>query len=155
MGVDVHRADVGVADCVLDVHVLDGERAVPRLATVEGQRFAALAADVHQLGHARLHPERHLVLRDARLDFRVAERVEVPLQRRDLALGDEPRTEVCRGTSARTIGPVSACGFQASGSLSRRWLPQFDLVALGIHDPAKLPVLGIVDLLEDVTAFLS
>src|SRR5215207_10409514 len=38
-------------------------------------------------------------------------------------------------------------------SLTRRWLPQFDLVSLGIDDPAKLAVLGVVDLVEDVAAF--
>ena len=40
-------------------------------------------------------------------------------------------------------------------SHSRRWLPKFDLVALRIHDPTELPVLGIVRLLEYVTSFVS
>ena len=31
---------------------------------------------------------------------------------------------------------------------------ELDLVALGIHDPAELPVLGVVDLLEHVAALL-
>src|SRR3954464_11275571 len=37
-------------------------------------------------------------------------------------------------------------------SLTGRWLPQFDLVSLGIDDPAKLAVLRVVDLVEDVAA---
>src|SRR5215216_3919222 len=37
-------------------------------------------------------------------------------------------------------------------SLTGRRLPQFDLVSLGIDDPAKLAVLGVVDLVEDVAA---
>src|SRR5215475_3365645 len=42
----------------------------------------------------------------------------------------------------------------ASGarSLTRRWLPQFDLVPFGIDDPGKLAVLGLIDLVEDVAA---
>jgi hypothetical protein len=32
-------------------------------------------------------------------------------------------------------------------------LPQLDLVALGIDDPGKLAVLGVIDLVEDVAAF--
>ena len=32
-----------------------------------------LAGHIDQFGHAGLHPERHFVLRDARLDFRVAD----------------------------------------------------------------------------------
>src|SRR3954464_9772692 len=38
-------------------------------------------------------------------------------------------------------------------SLTGRWLPQFDLVSFWIDDPAKLAVLGVVDLVEDVAAF--
>src|SRR5215208_820036 len=38
-------------------------------------------------------------------------------------------------------------------SLTGRWLPQFDLVALRIDDPAKLAVLRVLDLVEDVAAF--
>ena len=40
-------------------------------------------------------------------------------------------------------------------SLAGRRLPQFHLVSLRIDHPAKLPVFGIVDLLENVTAFLA
>ena len=40
-------------------------------------------------------------------------------------------------------------------SLSRRWLPEFDLVALWVHDPTELPVLGIIcRLFQDVTSFV-
>ncbi|HEV2669822.1 MAG TPA: hypothetical protein VGU74_01920, partial [Gemmatimonadales bacterium] len=38
-------------------------------------------------------------------------------------------------------------------SLTGRWLPQFDLVSLRIDDPAKLAVLSVIDLVEDVAAF--
>ncbi len=37
--------------------------------------------------------------------------------------------------------------------MTGRWLPQFDLVSLRVDDPAELSVLGVVDLVEDVTAF--
>lgn len=40
-------------------------------------------------------------------------------------------------------------------SLPFRWLPELDLVALRVHDPAKLAVLRVVRLLEYVTAFSS
>ena len=38
-------------------------------------------------------------------------------------------------------------------SLTGRWLPQLDLVALRIDDPGKLAVLRVIDLVEDVAAF--
>src|SRR5262245_54370091 len=34
-------------------------------------------------------------------------------------------------------------------------LPELDLVAFGIHDPAEFAVIGVVRLVEDVAAFLS
>src|SRR2546430_9685598 len=40
-------------------------------------------------------------------------------------------------------------------SLAGRRLPKFYLVSFRIDDPAKLPVLGIVDLLENVAAFFA
>ena len=46
-------------------------------------------------------------------------------------------------------------GFRDWNSHSRTWLPKLDLVALGIHEPAELAVLGIVGLLQDVTSFVS
>src|SRR5438874_9144722 len=56
--------------------------------------------------------------------------------------------------SAATPVRRTRFGFQAWNSLSRRWLPKFDLVALWVHDPTELPVLGIVYLLQDVTSFV-
>src|ERR1043166_9656625 len=44
---------------------------------------------------------------------------------------------------------VSSLGLIARPSLSRRWLPQLDSIALGVHDPAELPVLRVLDLLVD------
>ena len=46
-----------------------GERAVARLRAVHLQHVLRLLAHVHQVGHAGLHLERHLVLRDARQDL--------------------------------------------------------------------------------------
>ena len=43
----------------------------------------------------------------------------------------------------------------APWSLAGRRLPQFYLVSFWIDDPGKLPVLGIVDLLEHVAAFFA
>src|SRR5205809_3919994 len=40
-------------------------------------------------------------------------------------------------------------------SLAGRRLPKFYLVSFWIDDPGKLPVLGIVDLLENVAAFFA
>ena len=40
-------------------------------------------------------------------------------------------------------------------SLAGRRLPKFYLVSFRIDDPAKLPVIGIVDLLENVAAFFA
>ena len=45
-------------------------------------------------------------------------------------------------------------GFRGQ-SLAGRRLPQFYLVSFWIDDPGKLPVLGIVDLLENVAAFFA
>src|SRR6476660_6998527 len=45
-------------------------------------------------------------------------------------------------------------GIRVWNSLSRGWLPKFDLVALWIHDPTELSVLGIVRLLQDVASFV-
>src|SRR5436190_17717827 len=41
------------------------------------------------------------------------------------------------------------------GSLAGRRLPKFYLVSFWIDDPGKLPVLGIVDLVENVAAFFA
>jgi hypothetical protein len=38
--------------------------------------------------------------------------------------------------------------------MSRRWLPKFDIVALRIHDPTELPVLGVIRLLQGVASFI-
>src|SRR3954471_5017226 len=46
-------------------------------------------------------------------------------------------------------------GIRVWNSLSRRWLPEFDLVALWIHDPTELSKLGIVCLLQDVESFVA
>src|ERR1044072_8276334 len=35
-------------------------------------------------------------------------------------------------------------GLLARPSLARRWLPQLDSIALGVHDPAELPVLRVL-----------
>src|SRR5881398_294086 len=40
-------------------------------------------------------------------------------------------------------------------SLAGRWLPKFCLVSFWTDDPGKLPVLGVVDLLENVAAFFA
>src|SRR5207245_10636798 len=51
------------------------------------------------------------------------------------------------------------CTFNHRGaarwSLAGRRLPKFYLVSFWIDDPAKLPVLGIVDLLENIAAFFA
>jgi hypothetical protein len=43
---------------------------------------------------------------------------------------------------------------RAWSSLPRGWLPKFNLVALRIHDPTELSVLGVICLLQDVAAFV-
>ena len=40
-------------------------------------------------------------------------------------------------------------------SLSRGWLPKFNLVGLRIHDPTELSVLGVVHLLQDIASFVT
>ena len=49
---------------------------------------------------------------------------------------------------------IGSC-IHARSSLPRGRLPEFYLVALGIHDPAKLSVLGIVHLVQDVASFVA
>jgi hypothetical protein len=50
---------------------------------------------------------------------------------------------------------VMVAALRAWSSLPWRWLPELDLVALRVHDPTELAVLGIVRLLEDVTSFVT
>src|SRR5579863_6043978 len=40
-------------------------------------------------------------------------------------------------------------------SLPFRWLPEFNLVALWVHDPTKLAVLGVIRLFEHVAALFA
>ena len=49
------------------------EGAVAGLAAVEGEGLGGFARDVHEAGHAGLHPERHLILGDAGGDLSVAD----------------------------------------------------------------------------------
>ena len=49
-----------------------GKGAIARLATIEVQRLGGFAGNVHQARYTGLHLEGHLVLRDARGDFRIA-----------------------------------------------------------------------------------
>jgi hypothetical protein len=48
------------------------ERTVARPGAVHIQNRLRLFAHIHQFGYAGLHPERHLILRDTRQDFRIA-----------------------------------------------------------------------------------
>src|SRR4051812_15384064 len=68
------------------------------------------------------------------------------------------RTAVRSGRQARGGGVTVArkrVAPRAVASLSRKRLPELDLVSFRIDDPGELPVLGIVDLLEHVAAFLA
>src|SRR6185295_13426355 len=73
-----------------------------------------------------------------------------------------PSTEALLGLPHHDPGPCSTVTsqggwglcFQVWSSLSRGWLPKFNLVALRIHDPTELPVLGVVRLLQDVAPFV-
>src|ERR1700674_3064671 len=69
------------------------------------------------------------------------------------AAGTKARTSL-GDTLQKPRSTASAFGFQAWNSLSRRRLPKFDLVALRIHDPTELSVLGVVRLLQDVASFV-
>src|SRR5918992_3981299 len=62
---------------------------------------------------------------------------------------------VVRPQARRTrTSPSADCRRERGrGSLTGRWLPQFDLVSLRIDDPGKLAVLRVIDLVEDVAAF--
>ena len=76
-----------------------GKRTVARRAAVECQGARVLAAQIRQLGHARLHLERHLILRDAGRDLGVVhEGVVLAVQRRDrLHVGTLLRTRNAAG----------------------------------------------------------
>ena len=69
---------------------LAAKRAGPaRIGTVELERARRLFRDIGQLRHRALHPVRHLVLRDARGDLRIAELLEFhPVQLGQIV--DEP-----------------------------------------------------------------
>src|SRR4051812_33835312 len=56
------------------------------------------------------------------------------------------------GALAEPVAPKRPRGWN---SLPRGWLPEFDLVALWIHDPTELSKLGIVCLLQDVESFVA
>ena len=72
----------------------------------------------------------------------------------------ELKAETRRSPRADQGGQSSAAGskstllagglrVQLARSLARRRLPQFDLVSVGIDDPAELSILRFVDLVED------
>src|SRR5678809_996122 len=70
------------------------------------------------------------------------------------------RRTTARGVLASCTRPTAYGGTVprlANGprSLAGRRLPQLDFVAFRIDDPGELPVLGVVDLLENVAAFLA
>ena len=84
--------------------------------------------------------------------------------RRQGALGTHAYGAVLDRTLANNGNQVAACrrlehGAKRSShghrSLADRRLPQLYLVSFRIDDPGKLPVLGIVDLLENVAAFFA
>ena len=51
------------------------------VGTVQVEHVLRLLGKIQQIGHGGLHAERHLVLRDARLDLGIAELIEVhPVQ---------------------------------------------------------------------------
>src|ERR1035441_2464537 len=47
------------------------------------------------------------------------------------------------------------CGRRTGNSLPVRWLPEFNLVALWIHDPPEFPVFRVVGLFEHIATFLA
>ena len=63
---DAPHATLGQAACE---QAVAAEGAVAGLAAVESQHLFRLFGNIHQIGHARLHAEGHLVLRYARGDF--------------------------------------------------------------------------------------
>src|ERR1051326_2618332 len=64
------------------------------------------------------------------------------------------RRDRTRDKSCSLLGSCAEprCILDVHGSLSGRRLPQLDLVPLRIDDPAELPVLRIIHLVEDVAA---
>lgn len=61
-----------------------------------------------------------------------------------------------RGAVELSEGLVNPAAFgRLPWSLAGRRLPKFYLVSFWIDDPAKLSVLGIVDLLENVAPFFA
>ena len=72
---NLHDADAALDEPAgEDQAVGEGSRLVDVIA-IHGERLRRFAAEVDQIGHARLHPEGHLVLRDAGLRLGIVEAV--------------------------------------------------------------------------------
>src|SRR6266853_6806962 len=69
-----------------------------------------------------------------------------------MSLGKILRSDASRVPEG--TGSSVMCGREKRAcSLDLRRLPQLDLVSFWINDPAKLPILGFIDLLEHIAAF--
>ena len=80
--VDLHEPDAAL-DQAARQEAVRGERArLAHIVAVEPQDGFGLPGNIRQLGHRGLHAKRHLVLRDARLRFRIAQRLRLPLVQR-------------------------------------------------------------------------
>ena len=93
-----------------------GQQAVRREGTrlfhvrpVKLEDMIRFSGDIGQLRHTRLHPERHLVLGDARLDFRVAQRVvSLPVQRPKVVKHVPPHVAVDAVRVGKVIDRIAA-----------------------------------------------
>ena len=73
--IELNEADAALGQPPRE-QAVGGKRAgLARLRPVHLEDRVGLLREIRQLGHRRLHPVRHLVLRDARLDLRIAGRV--------------------------------------------------------------------------------
>ena len=69
---ELHEADAPLKQPPGDEAVVRIRSLHENIGAVAGENVARLVREVDELGNARLHPERHLVLSDARVDLRIA-----------------------------------------------------------------------------------
>ena len=77
--IELDEADVPLRQPPREQAVRRVRAGLPRLRSVHLEDRVGLLRQIHQVRHRRLHPIRHLVLTDARFDFRIAVRLVADL----------------------------------------------------------------------------
>ena len=80
--IDLHEADAALHHAPRHQHAVGKRSRLLRFLAVKAKGALRLGGEIRQIGHARLHPKGHLVLRDAGPRLRIADLLERPLVER-------------------------------------------------------------------------